>query len=227
MLVRCGTRMQVGGRGKPLPYEGRGLHRRGRRPAHGRARTDRRSVIPRTAQPDAAIRFSCVPCRNLAQVVGRFVNRPYGGTWVCTVGADAQPMAGPEQTEGLSLRGGRSPTRQSVSLAFLVGHTPTSADDQWSSLRGNLGLHRRGRRPRRPAGRTSARVVGRFGYRPYGGRGNPLPHLSQATAELGTSHAARASGSSPAGGRNKRREGPAPSPWPGPFVGHRRGSTGG
>ena len=87
MLVRCGTRMQVGGRGKPLPYEGRGLHRRGRRPAHGRARTDRRSVIARRAQPDAAIRLSCVPCRNLARVGGRFGYRPYGVPWVCLAGA--------------------------------------------------------------------------------------------------------------------------------------------
>ena len=114
-------------------------------------------------------------CRTRARVGGRFMNRPYGGTGVCAVGDGA--LGGPpvghgrrsaERSGDRSLRGTGKPSPSPVASDILP---------RWGRNR-----RRRGRRPRRPAGRTRARVCGRFGYRPYGRRGNPLPHLSQATS---------------------------------------------
>ena len=54
--------------------------------------------------------------------------RPYGGTWVCTVGAGAQPMAGPEQARV----GGRFGYRPyGVPWVCLAGAGTSQAFPQW------------------------------------------------------------------------------------------------
>ncbi len=130
-------------------------------------------------------------CRTSTQVCGRFVNRPYGEMQVCIVGAGALdgPLVGHacrDGGRGKPLPYGETSVRIVGAGALdgpLVGHRRMSAERSGDrSLRGNVRPHRRGRRPRQPVCRTSAHVCGRFMNRPYGGTGNSLPHLSQATS---------------------------------------------
>ena len=99
-----------------LPRWGRNRRRRGRRPRRPAGRTR-------------------------AHVGGRFVNRPYGGTWVCAVGTSiARPSVGhgcrsAERSGDRSLRGNGGPRRRGA-LRF--------APPLWS-----------------PVGRTSGQVGGR------------------------------------------------------------------
>ena len=115
--------------------------RRGRRPLRENGRPRRRGgACPRPF------------CRTQAFIGGRFVNRPYGETLICAVGADAP--------------GGPSPRLWTPSVTALAGtssgpsgHLPLRGEGfagagrregQAPPLRENAGLRRRGCRPRRP-----------------------------------------------------------------------------
>ncbi len=173
---RSGDR-SLRGTGKPspspvasdiLPRWGRNRRRRGRRP--------RRPV-----------------CRTRAQVGGRGKPLPYGGTSVCFVGAGLVPArwsdmgAGRRAIRESPLRGNLCLLRRGGACPRpFVGHASMSAERSGDrSLRGTgkpspspvasdilprwgRNRRRRGRRPRRPAGRTRAHVGGRFVNRPYG-----------------------------------------------------------
>ena len=103
---------------------------------------------------------------------------PLRRTWVCTVGAGLVP-ARLSDTGALRRAIRESPLRGTGVCIVGAGLVPARLSGTGAGRTNGL---RRGRRPRRPVCRTRARVGGRFGYRPYGGRGDGL---SRAPAPTG------------------------------------------
>ena len=135
---------------------------------------------------------------------------PTGEPGFASQGPAPSPWPGPNRPKVCHCEEGAARRGNPFLLRFLSELSAGRRAIRLSPLRGNVRLLRRDEHCS-SACPTRTHVGGRFVNRPYGGRGNPLPHLSQATAELGTSHAARASGSSPAGGGTSGGRGRRPA----------------